>query len=66
MKTQETLPLRVTRRKEGVFKRKGSRYWQCRFWAGDALVRRSTGVITRGGAQDYLVLVKRHFEGRTV
>lgn len=44
-----------------VFQRKGSRRWYARFWVGNQLFRRSTGAITKAGAEDGLACFIKHF-----
>lgn len=51
-------------RRDCVFRRKDSRYWQARFWIGDTLVRRSTGAMTRRAALDGLRCWRLQYERR--
>lgn len=55
---QDKLPLKTARR-EGVFRRKDSRFWQARFYdAQGALVRRSTGTTHECAAREWLAVAK--------
>jgi len=62
MKTipQYMLPLRADKpRHEAVFKRRGSKFWQARFYVGETFYRRTTGAVTREGAVIAIPLLKR-------
>jgi len=56
---QDKLPLQQAR-KEGVFRRKDSRFWQARFYdAQGSLVRLSTGTTHECAAREWLAVAKR-------